>query len=131
MHVNSEIELNKFAQGLEPDATILEQFKCLSVEEKRNYLTELIYLIIQSKPADADIINAINASGLKSNFTPCVMLKKGFGSLYEIVKLPENELNKVASLMLHLFKIAYLRRFQEEKNNPEKWWYKDLSQEHL
>lgn len=26
-----------------------------------------------------------------------------------------------------LFKIAYTRRFNEEKNDPYKWWYWDLS----
>jgi len=43
--------------------------------------------------------------------------------------LPENELNKTFTLFLSLFKIAYQRRYQEEKNNPDKWWYWDLSDE--
>ena len=28
---------------------------------------------------------------------------------------------------MSLFRIAYYRRFIEEKNNPYKWWYWDLS----
>ena len=37
------------------------------------------------------------------------------------------ELEKVLILLLNLFKIGYNRRFQKEKNNPDKWWYWDLS----
>ena len=44
--------------------------------------------------------------------------------------LPEYELNKafvLFLLFLSLFRIAYQRRYQREKNHQDKWWYWDLS----
>ena len=61
--------------------------------------------------------------------TPCVMLQKGVANhnLYKILQLPEAELEKVLRLFINLFKIGYQRRFEQEKGDPNKWWYWDLS----
>ena len=48
-------------------------------------------------------------------------------NLKKIISLPDYELDKTLVLLLHLFKIGYNRRFQQERNNPNKWWYWDLS----
>lgn len=42
-------------------------------------------------------------------------------------QLPNNELRKVIILLLSVFKIAYRRRYEQERDNPDKWWYWDLS----
>lgn len=57
------------------------------------------------------------------------MIKKGVAThnLLTISNLPEDELNKVLRLFLSIFKIAYLRRYEEEKDGTYKWWYWDLS----
>ncbi|SHM10520.1 hypothetical protein SAMN05444266_106377 [Chitinophaga jiangningensis] len=49
--------------------------------------------------------------------------------LQEIAKLPLRELDRVWILYLSIFKIAYHRRFEKEKDNPDKWWYWDLGEE--
>ncbi len=61
-----------------------------------------------------------------------MLLSKGVANhnLQKIAELPESELNKALLLLLGLFKISYQRRFKEEKNHPDKWWYWDLSDEH-
>jgi hypothetical protein len=104
-------------------------FRLLELMTKKKFLNELLFLIMQSKPEEGDIEPAIIKSDLKSTFTPCVLLKKGVANhnLKKIINLPEYELTKAFVLLLNLFKVAYERRFIDEKDNPHKWWYWDLS----
>ena len=44
-----------------------------------------------------------------------------------MISLPENEIGKIFILFMSIFRIAYSRRFKEEMNNINKWWYWDLS----
>lgn len=129
MKLEDEILVNKFGQGLVAIEQLTEDFSLLEVFEKKEFLSEFLYLIMQSKPKNEDIDPAILESGLKATFTPCILLKKGIANhdLEKLTNLPENELKKAFVLLLSLFRIAYKRRFAEEKNNPNKWWYWDLS----
>lgn len=131
MKIEDVILINKYGQGLVVIDELKEGFSNYNLLDKRRYLTELKGLIGQSKPTDSDIEPAILGSGLKPTYTPCVLLGKGVAShnLEKLIKLPENELNKVFLLLLSLFKVAYQRRFAIEKNHPDKWWYWDLSDE--
>jgi len=61
-------------------------------------------------------------------FFPYVLAGYANHNLQKLVDLPDYELGKVFVLLLSLFKIAY-KRFVMEKNNPDKWWYWDLSDE--
>ena len=129
MKIEDEILVNKFAQGLVAIEQLTEDFSLLEVFQKKEFLNGFLYLIMQSKPKKEDIEPAMLDSGLKPTFTPCILLKKGVANhdLEKLVNLPENELTKVFVLLLSLFKIAYKRRFAVEKDNPDKWWYWDLS----
>jgi hypothetical protein len=129
MDIKTDLQLNQFAQNLLPIEEILASFSTLDASLKNTYLNNLVDLIIQSKPALEDVPVAIEKSQLKSTHTPCVLLKKGIDQhhLRKIANLPETEQSKVLVLLLHLFKIAYLRRFLVEKDLPHKWWYWDLS----
>lgn len=128
-----QIFINKYAQGFTSIETFKILFSNFKIEEKRNYLEEIVSLIIQSKPKDEDADLAIKESGLRPTFTPCVLLRKGIAkhNLMKLINLPESELEKTLILLMNLFKIAYTRRFMEEKNNPGKWWYWDLSQPNI
>ena len=129
MKLEDEILVNKFGQGLVAIEQLTEDFSLLEVFQKKEFLNGFLYLIMQSKPKKEDIEPAMLDSGLKPTFTPCILLKKGVANhdLEKLVNLPENELTKVFVLLLSLFKIAYKRRFAVEKDNPDKWWYWDLS----
>lgn len=130
MKIRDEILINQYAQGLISECKIIDSFNQLSLLEKRKYLRKIVeYFIQQSKPTNDDIKSAIIMSTLRPTYTPCVMLRKGVATsnLLVIADLPENELEKVLRLFLALFKISYLRRFQIEKDDPDKWWYWDLS----
>lgn len=122
------ILVNKFGQDLIRVNELLKLYSHFDLNSKRSFLQEINSLILQSKPKKEDIEPAILESGLKSTFTPCVLLKKGVANhnLVKLVNLPKNELTKAFVLLLSLFRIAYKRRFLVEKDNPDKWWYWDL-----
>lgn len=67
----------------------------------------------------ADICAAVVMNTLRS--------RVGTHNLKRLLNLPENELNKSLILLLSLFKIAYMKRFETEKKYIDKWWYWDLS----
>ncbi len=129
LKIKDAILVNKYGQGITNIDSLIDMFNNFDLEKKRDYLEEILSLILQSKPNDNDIEHAIKQSKLKPTYTPCILLRKGVANhnLKRLVKLPENELTKSLILLLSLFKIAYKRRFQSEKNNPDKWWYWDLS----
>ena len=129
MKIEIEILINKYGQGLIPLSVLQEEFDAYSLYQKRSFLQEMSFLIIQSKPKEEDVDLAIKKEKLKSGYTPCVLLKKGISSynLERVINLPENEMIKTFILFMSIFKIAYSRRFKEEMNNINKWWYWDLS----
>ena len=77
MNLEELILLNKYGQGLIPANQVLNEFSPLPLKMKRESISKLIYLIIQSRVSDIDIAPAIEESQLRSTYTPCVMLKKG------------------------------------------------------
>ncbi|APU96359.1 hypothetical protein K2F45_07090 [Sphingobacterium siyangense] len=129
MKLEDQILVNRFGQGLIAIDQLTTGFRLLELMTKKKFLNELLFLIMQSKPEEGDIEPAIIKSDLKSTFIPCVLLKKGVANhnLKKIINLPEYELTKAFVLLLNLFKVAYERRFINEKDNPHKWWYWDLS----
>lgn len=129
LSIKETLLINRFAQGLVDCEPLISLFKELDLEQKRDYLAEIRSLIMQSKPNNNDIEITIQNSGLRPTYTPCVLLCKGVEDykLKKINDLPEPELEKALIVFLNLFKVAYLRRFNTEKNAPHKWWYWDLS----
>jgi hypothetical protein len=129
MNINEQIVINKFGQDLLSIHEILNMFQSKDKEHKKKFLTDLAFLIVQSKPTETDIDNAIELGKLKPTFTPCVKIRKGIKGhiLQELIDLPDNETEKVLVLFLSLYKIAYQRLLLKEKDSPTKWWYQDLS----
>ena len=131
MNRKDKINLNKYAQDIIPINEVLESFSIETYDKKQMFLREFIYFFLnQSKPENSDIDESISKSGLRPTYTSCVILKK-FGinkaSFEKIITLPENEQEKAFRLLFNLFKIAYKRRYATEINNPNKWWYWDLT----
>ena len=129
MNLEEPVAINQFGQGFHSIENLVHSFVQLDELEKRQQLTDLTFLLIQSKPFDSDIEQAIIDSTLKPTYTPCVVLKthKLTVGPNRVTNLPHDELSKAYKLLLYLFRIAYLRRFREEAGNPNKWWYWDLS----
>ena len=131
MKLEYELLINKYGQGLIQAEDVWCVFEQLDYDEKKDFFVGILYLIMQSKPQDEDVEEAISSSQLKPTFTPCVLLTKGVShhNLLRIIGLPEDEWRKILYLLLALFRIAYQRRFKAEFDNPDKWWYWDLSDE--
>lgn len=129
MTLEQTISVNQFGQSLIDIEHLLKMFESFEINYKRDFLNGLLDLILQSKVGNTDIEAAIENSKLKPTFTPCVLIKKGTDdyNLRVMVKLRENELEKVFKLLMALFKIAYKRRFDLETVLGDKWWYLDLS----
>lgn len=129
MKIEQEILINQYGQGVVGIGQLISLFETFGGDSKRLFLNEMLFFIMQSKPENEDVELAIVSSKLKSTYTPCVLLKKGVESnrLKKIIELPDNEIDKVFILFLSLFKVAYSRRFKLEKDNSDKWWYWDLS----
>ncbi|WP_411898093.1 DUF5958 family protein [Elizabethkingia occulta] len=129
MTLEYEILFNKYGQDIILPEVLISNFLEACEDEQKDFFNHLLLLIQQSKAENQDIEEAIKNSGLKSTYTPCVVLKKGIemNNLTKISKLPNHEKLKSFRLLLELFKIAYKRRFELEKGNTYKWWYWDLS----
>ncbi len=129
MKIQHEILVNKYGQGIAHIQELKTLFETFEIDYKKVFLNDIIHLIIQSKAKDSDIEPAIKESGLKSTLTPCVLLRKGVANhnLQKLLELPSAEMSKSFTLLLGLFKIAYTKKFEQEKNDPNKWWYWDLS----
>ncbi len=130
MKLNEEIAVNQWGQGLKDINYFIDFFSELELQEKRQYLTDLSHFILQSKPKEDDIDEAINLSDLKKTYTVCILIKLNGLKLFsfeKIINLPENELQKSLKLFLYLFRVSYFRRYEQEKHNTHKWWYWDLS----
>jgi len=131
MELENVILVNKYGQSVVGIEDLILIFNTFSHEEKKKYLYDLLFFILQAKAQDEDIEPAIESSKLRRTYTPCVIIQKGVGThnLKRLLNLPENELNKSLILLLSLFKIAYMKRFETEKNDFYKWWYWDLSKD--
>lgn len=129
MILEYKILFNKYGQGIILPEVLVSNFLEANKDEQKVFFDYLLFLISQSKPQHKDIEEAIESSSLRPTYTPCVLLKKGIdlNNLTRISKLPDNEKLKSFRLLLELFKIAYKRRYESEKNNVNKWWYWDLS----
>ncbi len=130
MKIEEEILFNKHGQGLITDEELMGAFNIGDNIAWSEILNHLEYIIIQSKSDNYDINQAIINAKLKPSHTPCVIfLKNGIshGSFIKLGNLPTNEREKVFKLLLNLFRLSYRRRWLDELNNPNKWWYWDLS----
>lgn len=132
MQIKEEILINQYGQSLVDENVISICFGNLTDIQQKEYLSNLIELILQSKPEESDIEIAIKYSLLRSKYTPCVLLLRNglkYNNLKKIADLPYSERSKSLVLFLNLFKVAYQRRLEKEKNQYSKWWYSDLSNE--
>lgn len=130
MKIEEEVLINQYGQYLIDENEILICFNGLTDIQKEEYLSDLVELILQSRPKDCDINTAIEHSHLRPTYTPCVLLAHGgvrYHNLKKIVDLPSSEKAKSLILFLNLFRVFYQRRFIEERARCGKWWYSDLS----
>ncbi len=116
MSIDEEILVNQLAQGIVPIESGRTWFRSLetgAVDDntlsKRSVLRGLACFIKNAHPIPTDALDAIQASGLKPTFTPCVLLRSGEDTATQLAKitgLPEPELEKAFTLMIALLEVA-------------------------
>ncbi len=130
MKIDDQILLNRLAQCLVDISEGQRWFDGLGENKRRDVLRELNLMIANASPRPGDIPDAIADSGLKSTYTPCVLLRTGEirTQLAKIVGLPENELVKAFRLLISLLGVCDSRRRREKPVEPkEHWWHRDLN----
>lgn len=135
MNVDENIKLIQFSQNLITIKELGKDFISKDIQSKKEYLRQLIFLLVQIHPKQEDIDKAIDLTGMKRTYTPFVMIKKGISqsSLDAMINLPDHEVDKVFYLFAALYKVAYEREKNKINNqdNPYKWWFSDLSDEEV
>lgn len=127
MSLEEELVFYQFGQGVDSDVALLVAFKQLDEAKKREQLIDLSFLLRRTDPIGPDVEQALTASSLGATYAPCVILTKMRFRLKLDPVLSEGELENHYTFLLHLFKTAYQRQFSQKRENPAKWWFKDLS----
>jgi len=130
MTIDEEILVNQLAQGIVEMPTGESWFAGLSESVQRSVLRELNVFIANASPHAEDAARAVAASGLKSTFTPCVLLTTGLNirqQLARISNLPGTELGKAFRLLIALLAVADTRRRTASPlDATNHWWHRDL-----
>lgn len=113
---NTELHLNKIAQGFISIQNGIDWFDSFDLNEKKEILQSLSVILTQAHPTSDEIANGIEQSKLQTTFTPCVlMVQKPFKeAIAKIRNLPECEWEKSFVLWLSIFSIADRRRRETE-----------------
>lgn len=107
------ISINRAAQSPDSLESICDWFMGLEPNDRRTALQFLSGSCQQAHPLPDEGKAAIIMSGLKSSFTPCVMLSKvpfPERAVHRIAELPDDEHTKAFRLLYCLFAIADTRR---------------------
>ena len=121
--------LNQVAQNVVPLDDAKREFRKLDPSARSGVMHRLYLMAHQSHPLPDEVSLAIDQSGLKPTFTPCVMLSDGKieSQLSRVAKLPDDELDKSFLLLITLFQIADKRRRADCGDECQHWWHQDLS----
>jgi len=109
----TELHLNRIAQDQISEVDGYSWFVSQHREEQVKTLGVLARCCLQAHPLAKEVAQAINRSGLKPSFTPCVLLEQAIRpelALQKILALPNVEREKTFRLLIALFSIADARR---------------------
>lgn len=132
MNVDFEtlIFLNQVSQRVICDHDAQQWFDRLPVTDKRRTLMTLQEMLQHARVTEIDVSPAVEDCGIKASYTPVAMLrskKRAFiHQLRQIPHLPEEELIYAFKLFISLYRIADLRRRQNESLPCDHWWHRDL-----
>jgi hypothetical protein len=121
--------LNSLAQDIRSMGEGKEWFEKLPFEKQLEILREISLYAQQAGVRESDVQNAIDKSGLKATYTPCILASKGNLKiqLAKILNLPKVEYLKSFILLLSLFSVADERRRNNQcKNGCSHWWHQEL-----
>jgi hypothetical protein len=129
--IEDEIFINQFTQKINNLDEMNKWFFSHYLEEKRNIVKLLINLVIQAHPTYDEIKESADLLQKSSSPSAIKLLNKNkpfnkFG--HELSNLPEKELlNAFDILLLTLSSADNRRKEEEDPENCNHWWHKDLS----
>jgi hypothetical protein len=115
MLTTTELWINRIAQGLVSATEARSWFEMQQPEGRAETLHVLARVCHQAHPFADEVSLAIDRSGLKPSFTPCVMLRLAVRpehAFAKIIALPAPEQIKSFALLSSLFAVADTRRRQ-------------------
>jgi hypothetical protein len=129
MLIEDQIIINQLAQNILDRTDGETWFDSLDPTRQMAMLNDVFYFIKNTSPHQEDAMMAIAKSGLKTTYTPCVLLTKYdlWGALAKIKNLPIDERPKVFKLAVTLLGISdERRRAQRCSGLCSHWWHRDL-----
>lgn len=129
MDKDSDIRINRLAQGLESIEAGLIWFRNLGSAKQGEVLRTIASFITQAGAREEDVPTAIERSSLRATYTPIVLLSRGSlkMQLPKVVNLPLEEREKAFRLLIALLAIADERRRRTTcANGCSHWWHQDL-----
>ena len=107
-----EIKINRIAQGIISFEEGFLWFESANKYYQQKILQDLNVFLQHTHPRPNEIETGIQLSGLKTTYTPCVLiLKKPIkDALAKIMLLPQDEWKKAFILLMSIFGVADLRR---------------------
>ena len=114
-----EISINKIAQGLIPLEQGMEWFQSSDDETRAEIMKALDLCIYQSHPSKEDIEKGIVLSGLKTTYSPCVLIRvKPFNEVRrKVLRMSGIDQIRSFKLFVNVFSVAGARRRKEQCEN--------------
>lgn len=128
-----ELLINQWVQGVKPDAEVLRIYDDTPVVNRHDILRELVDYCRQARPVPDDGERAVAASAIKPGRSACVILSKGVTNetLHRLAQLKGIDGLDAFMLLLHVLRIADLRRRRDEPQPCHHWWHRDLGDERV
>ena len=123
-----EIELNRISQRYISEEDGLNWFESFAEASQREILRILIHAVLQAHVTPADVVSAIQETGLRPTCAPCALLMRGAVNiqLAKAVQLPKEELGRLFKLLIGMLRIADSRRRLTCGSECKHWWHMNL-----
>ncbi len=127
MSLEDELPIIQFAQGIYPKADLLDSYGKLNETKQCEQLFDITALLQQLKLTDDDIEQANARSSLETASNPFLIQRTKLNKVGLRVNMALVKLKNSYYVLLDLFKDAYRRSFEHEKDSSNNWIYQDLS----
>lgn len=135
MNLENELVLYQFAQGARPTDELLDRFSQLDTARQRKWFVHFYCWVCDYELTEADMEQALADCGLDTTdpLYDYLNLRHVASGTKNVIRIPPTAnppggtLDKAYTVLLHLFRKGYYRRFVSEQTNLVDWIYQDLS----
>ncbi len=127
MSITEEIEILQFGQGILSEADVLSSFSKLSEDKKKWRIYFFRSLLQRVKPNEAEVEQVNPRPAPEDPTNPTLVMYTPLKNLRGLrLNMSCDELDNSYRILLNLFRTAYQRTFELEKDNPN-IWHRELS----